>query len=79
MILTASISDWKNRGLLAAWLNIPIFMSGLIPVAAQHGFAFHHAEGHASSMYCWLEEKRKSSVPKFASHQVGVAGMEKYG
>ena len=59
----------------AVWLKVPIEQSDLIPVAARQGFVFHHAESQYSMLCTWLSSKIQSKLPKFASHQVGVAGM----
>ena len=71
-----SIPIWQEAGLVAAWLRVPIMVSELIPVAARHGFTFHHAEGGTASLYRWLPSDQTDKVPRFATHQVGVAGRE---
>ena len=66
--------QWTKEDKWAVWLEVPISLSYYIPVAAQHGFSFHHAEGESSTLYKWLRPDLPCMLPRFATHQVGVAG-----
>ena len=66
---------WHTSGNTAAWLRIPITSSQLIPIAAGKGFKFHHAEGNHSVLCLWMDPATESMLPRFATHQVGVAGV----
>ena len=41
--LDRSLQEWRNEGLKAVWLEVPIAHSALIPVAVNNGFTFHHS------------------------------------
>ena len=69
-----SVAHWQKEDKLAVWLDVPISLSHYIPVAARHGFSFHHAEGDLSTLYKWLRPDLPCMLPRFATHQVGVAG-----
>ena len=56
------------------WIKVPINRSDLIPEAADLGFAFHHAEKDSSMLCQWLDQQKSNKLPRFATHQVGVAG-----
>jgi len=56
-------------------MKIPILASAVIPIAAAHGFKFHHAEGGAAMLLNWLPEDEPSPVPDFATHVIGLGGM----
>ncbi len=73
--ISVSLADWKRIDCSAVWLNFPIQQSRLIPVAANLGFMFHHAEGVTSTMCQWLRQRSVSKLPVFGTHQIGVAGM----
>jgi ADP-ribose pyrophosphatase YjhB (NUDIX family) len=66
------ISDAGRRGV---WMPVPIGQSAVIPLAAKHGFKYHHAEGETAMLLNWLPTDQPSPVPDFASHVVGVGGM----
>ena len=42
--LSRSLSEWRTEGKTAVWLRVPEDRAQTIPVAAAHGFAYHHAE-----------------------------------
>jgi hypothetical protein len=47
----------------------------LISEAHAAGFTFHHAGGDRCMLSLWLREGVPSTVPPYATHQVGVAGV----
>ncbi|XP_053259446.1 nucleoside diphosphate-linked moiety X motif 6 isoform X1 [Podarcis raffonei] len=71
--LQDSIRQWRTEGYVAVWLHVPILQSRFIAVAAEQGFAFHHAESDCATLTLWLAEGH-SRLPHYATHQVGVAG-----
>ena len=75
MLHTESLSKWTADGNTAVWLKVPIEQSDVIPIASRQGFVFHHAEADYSMLCTWLSTESQSRLPRFASHQVGVAGM----
>ncbi len=76
--MMTSIRASKRRGV---FMRVPIESSAVIPLAAAHGFRFHHAEGESSMLLNWLPENEACPVPDFATHVIGLGGMvinEKY-
>ena len=74
--LLASLSRWEEEKKTAVWLKVPIHRGNYIPIAARHGFLFHHAENDSATLYKWLDKNTPSRLPRFATHQVGVAGIK---
>ncbi|XP_061542726.1 nucleoside diphosphate-linked moiety X motif 6 [Phycodurus eques] len=73
-LLTDSLAQWKSEGKLAVWLRVPIAMSRCAATAAcAHGFTFHHAQDRHAVLSLWMGGG-ESRLPRFATHQVGVAG-----
>ena len=68
----AEIREAKRRGV---FLKVPIPLASIIPLAAEHGFRFHHAEGDVAMLLAWLPEEEPCPVPDFATHVVGLGGM----
>lgn len=58
----------------AVWLEVPAQYGHVIPIAAEAGFVFHHAEGNLAVMFQWLG-KGESRIPDYATHQIGVSGL----
>ncbi|XP_061441131.1 nucleoside diphosphate-linked moiety X motif 6 [Rhineura floridana] len=71
--LQDSIKQWRTEGHIAIWLHVPILQSRFISVAAEQGFAFHHAESDSATLTLWLAEGC-SRLPSYSTHQLGVAG-----
>ncbi|XP_077433478.1 nucleoside diphosphate-linked moiety X motif 6 [Vanacampus margaritifer] len=72
-LLTDSLARWKSEGKLAVWLRVPIAMSRCASAASAHGFTFHHAQERHAVLALWMGAG-ESRLPRFATHQVGVAG-----
>ena len=70
---SSAVARWRAEGKSSVWLKLPL-TSEFFPAAAAAGFTFHNAEGHVATLLLWLED-RPCSVPPFATHQVGVAGV----
>lgn len=66
------IRSSQRRGV---FFKVPIAQAAIIPIAAQHGFTFHHAEGDAAMLFNWLPDDEPSPVPDFATHVVGLGGL----
>uniref|UniRef100_A0A1I8IGY6 Nudix hydrolase domain-containing protein n=1 Tax=Macrostomum lignano TaxID=282301 RepID=A0A1I8IGY6_9PLAT len=59
----------------AAWVRVPLHLSSLTTHLAVDGFRYHHAEGYYATLVKWLRPGRPSKVPRFGTHQLGVAGL----
>ena len=68
-----SLGSWKAEGYKVAWLEIPIGRSGLIPVAVDAGFVFHHTKTDYLMLTCQIETD--AFVPPYASHYIGAGGV----
>lgn len=69
-----SLTQWKSEKRSSVWFYLPIELSHLTTVLAKYGFRFHHAENDLSVLNKWLPEDKKSKIPIFATHQMGVSG-----
>ncbi|XP_069131047.1 nucleoside diphosphate-linked moiety X motif 6-like [Argopecten irradians] len=74
-LLHDSLQIWKSEKLNAAWLKMPIQYGRFLPIAAKFGFQFHHAEENNCLLKLWMKESGEDKTPRFATHQVGVAGF----
>lgn len=68
----ASVRNANRKGV---WMRVPLSQGGVLPLAAAHGFRFHHAVGESAMLLAWLPEDEPCPVPDFATHVVGVGGM----
>jgi len=71
--LSQSLPTWIEEGHKVVWLEIPIALSSLIPVAVEAGFTFHHS-GEAYLMLT-LCLKQDAFIPPFATHYIGAGGV----
>jgi 8-oxo-dGTP pyrophosphatase MutT (NUDIX family) len=83
--LNHSLTTWKDEGYRAVWLEVPIGLSALIPVAVEAGFVFHHS-GQRSDLYSpgmeggdylmlTLQLEPGAHIPPYATHYIGVGGV----
>ena len=71
--LKVSLKQWTSDGIKAAWLEVPIGKSPLIPVAVNQGFSFHHSADDYLMLTAILQEG--AWVPHFATHYIGIGGV----
>lgn len=71
--LEASLKKWTGEGIKAAWLEVPISKSALIPEAVKQGFTFHHSAEDYLMLTAILQEG--AWVPHFATHFIGIGGV----
>ena len=71
--LSHSLKEWKQEGIKAVWLEVPIAQSALIPVAVDAGFGFHHTGEDYLLLTCPLVEG--AYLPPFATHYIGIGGV----
>ena len=48
--LADSLASWREEGYKVVWLEVPIGLSALVPVAVSAGFSFHHS-GERPNLY----------------------------
>ena len=71
--LCQSVASWRTQSYRVVWLEIPIELSKLIPVAVEQGFVFHHSCNDYLMLTCCLEQD--AFVPAYASHYIGAGGV----
>jgi 8-oxo-dGTP pyrophosphatase MutT (NUDIX family) len=71
--LAYSMDEWIAEGYKVAWLEVPLDKSALVPVAAEAGFSYHHADGEYVMMTNQLEQD--SYIPPYATHYVGAGAV----
>jgi len=60
----------------ALWLKLPFAAAKFLPLAVDQGFSSHHALPAYFMLIKWLPGGPvPSSIPHYAHHQIGVAGM----
>jgi len=73
--LMTSLDEWKNNGVRGVWFHIRTADSEWVPILAQAGFNFHHANPERVAMIKWLPENETCQIPPYAHHMVGVGGF----
>lgn len=71
--LASSLEAWRSNGVRLVWLGLPIARAAFVPVAAQSGFVYHHANESDIMMVCRLVDD--AFVPFHATHYIGVGGV----
>ena len=72
-LLEEAISEWREGGTKVVWLDLAIDRAGLIAVAADAGFRFHHAREDGVLMTLRLVED--AYIPPYATHYIGAGGV----
>jgi ADP-ribose pyrophosphatase YjhB (NUDIX family) len=72
-LLTRSLEIWRSEDYKVVWLETPIEKVDLIPIAARHGFMFHHS----SEDYLMMTHRLVpgSLIPPYATHYTGAGGV----
>ena len=71
--LAYSMDEWTVEGYKVAWLEVPLDKSGLVPVAVEAGFTYHHADDSYVMMTNQLEQN--SYIPPYATHYIGAGAV----
>ncbi|HAL46145.1 MAG: NUDIX domain-containing protein [SAR202 cluster bacterium] len=71
--LAFSMDEWAAEGYKVAWLELPLEKAPLVPVAAEAGFEFHHANEAYLMMTIQIEPG--SHIPPFATHYIGAGAV----
>ena len=71
--LRHSLEVWGSEGLQTVWMEIPLRLATLIPIAVEAGFSFHHS----SEQYLMLTHRLvpDAHIPPFATHYIGAGGV----
>ena len=72
-LLRSSLDAWTSEGYKVVWLEIPIARAALVPVAAEAGFEYHHAESEYVLMT--LQLVQGSYIPPYATHYIGAGAV----
>jgi ADP-ribose pyrophosphatase YjhB (NUDIX family) len=72
--LRRSLEHWSECNKRGVWLKLPLSKARFVPIAADMGFIYHHAEKDYVMMTHWLSEG-ENRLPANASHQVGVGSL----
>ena len=72
--LRHSLEVWGSEGLQTVWMEIPLRLATLIPIAVEAGFSFHHS----SEQYLMLTHRLvpDAHIPPFATHYIGAGGVD---
>ncbi len=71
--LEESLAAWREQGLLAVWLEVPLARTAVVPRAAAAGFRFHHSGEEYVMMALRLVEN--AFIPPYATHYIGAGGV----
>ncbi len=71
--LTHSLATWRSEDYRVVWIEVPIALAALVPIAAEAGFKFHHSGEDYVMMTLRLEEG--AFIPAHASHYIGAGGV----
>ncbi|KAL6054702.1 nucleoside diphosphate-linked moiety X motif 6 [Balamuthia mandrillaris] len=72
--LQASLEIWKKQGRRGIWLNIPIQLCALVPIAVKCGFVYHSAKPDALRLTTWLADG-PCLMPDGPHHTIGAGGL----
>ncbi|GAU89064.1 hypothetical protein RvY_01659 [Ramazzottius varieornatus] len=73
--LCDEIARCKADGIRGMWLYLPISTLALVPICLAQGFSLHHCRDGYLLMNMWLLDSAvPSTMPKYTTHTVGVAG-----
>ena len=72
-MLESSIDDLNAQGIKLIWLNLPLHLAVLVPVATARGFVYHHAE--PESLHLTLTLVSGSFIPPYTTHYIGAGGV----
>ncbi len=71
--LSHSLGVWTTDGYKVVWLELPLDHATHVPVAAEAGFAFHHATEDYVMMTHRLVDG--AFIPQYATHYIGAGGV----
>jgi 8-oxo-dGTP pyrophosphatase MutT (NUDIX family) len=71
--LVRSLERWRAESKRLAWIDVPLRLAPLIPVAVDAGFIFHHSGEDHLMLTCRLVEG--AFIPGHATHYIGAGGV----
>lgn len=71
--LLTAIDEWRQQGVKVAWIDLENSLAGLVPVAVNAGFDFHHA--WAGGVQLTLRLVADAHIPPDATHYIGAGGV----
>jgi 8-oxo-dGTP diphosphatase len=71
--LHVSLEAWRADGRRLVWIDVPLALAELVPLATQRGFVFHHANEQDVMLVSRLVED--AFIPMHATHYIGVGGV----
>jgi len=71
--LARSLERWRAESKRLAWIDVPLRLAPLIPVAVDAGFVFHHSGEDHLMLTCRLVEG--AFIPGHATHYIGAGGV----
>ena len=71
--LSHSLGVWGSNGYKVVWLEVPLGHATHVPVAAEAGFSFHHADDDYVMMTHRLVQG--AFIPQYATHYIGAGGV----
>lgn len=72
-LLEESLAEWRTEETKVVWLELPVSLARLVPVAVDAGFVYHHADDRLLELTLTLIPG--SYVPPYATHYVGAGGV----
>ena len=72
-LLRRSIDTWTSGGMKVVWLEVPLDRAALVPIAAEIGFEYHHAEENYVLMT--LQLVKGAYIPPYATHYIGAGAV----
>ena len=83
--LADSLAAWREHAYKVVWLEVPIGLSALVPVAVSAGFSFHHSGERPSTYSPGMEDDQYlmmtlqletgAFIPPYATHYIGIGGV----
>ena len=71
--LERSLEHWRDDGRRLVWLDVPLRLARLIPIAVEAGFIFHHSGEDHLMLTCRLVDD--AFIPGHATHYIGAGGV----
>jgi ADP-ribose pyrophosphatase YjhB (NUDIX family) len=71
--LSESLEEWRAAGRRLVWVDLPLALARLVPVAVEAGFIFHHTDDDLLTLTCRLVEG--AFIPGHATHYIGAGGV----